>query len=553
MTKQIITWTLTALVLAASARPTAAARVCPGGRFVVEDVGGLARDGAGTTLTLGDGAAALEGLCPGAPVGVAVGHGGTTVRAAWDGCQGVAGRLRLKARIDGTCSTVVGVLRARRPPFRHRFVGHRNPACAEDPACHPAARCATSDDCGAGEFCAHRPGHCDGPGACVARPDVCTEESAPVCGCDGTTYENRCRAAAAGVSAAHAGRCGCADVMCSPGTRPVDTDGDGCPDACTAPCHDACDCYRNSEIGFPEPCPLDCATCDDYWRCEEGSCTAHCGPVPPEVRECVAPPVCHGNDDCPETSWCVGRPGSCDGPGVCQPRPEACTREHDPVCGCDGKTYPNACAAAAAGVRIASDRACECPAILCLPGTRPVDTDGDGCADGCRAPCDDVCDCERDPAIRSEDRCPMLCPTCGQYFTCDEGACVEHCGPIPPENLACHLPPTCGDDTDCARTPGACDAAAHGASVAARGPCPKRCGGIAGLPCGEHEVCELPPGMCGAADLQGRCVPVGDACPDLWHPVCGCDGATYGNDCERRRAGVQLDHAGACEPAAATE
>ena len=80
------------------------------------------------------------------------------------------------------------------------------------------------------------------------------------------------------------------------------------------------------------------------------------------------------------------------------------------------------------------------------------------------------------------------------------------------------------------------------------GSAPTVCGGIAGLPCEAGEVCELPKGECRSTDLQGVCVPLPTACPDLRAPVCGCDGTTYGNECERMTAGAQLAHAGPCGP-----
>jgi len=50
--------------------------------------------------------------------------------------------------------------------------------------------------------------------------------------------------------------------------------------------------------------------------------------------------------------------GAADAPGVCRVRPEICTMDYTPVCGCNGKTYSNACVANSNGVSVASKGEC---------------------------------------------------------------------------------------------------------------------------------------------------------------------------------------------------
>ena len=150
------------------------------------------------------------------------------------------------------------------------------PTCAEDAFCSfpPGANC----------------GRADVPGRCAPLPEACIEIFAPVCGCDGVTYDNSCFANAAGVSVETEGPCEPAEEQ---------------PVAC-------------GSRGLPE--------------CAEGSFCAF-----PASADC----------------------GRADAPGSCARRPEACIQLFDPVCGCDGLTYGNACSAASAGVSVAFAGSCE--------------------------------------------------------------------------------------------------------------------------------------------------------------------------------------------------
>jgi hypothetical protein len=237
--------------------------------------------------------------------------------------------------------------------------------------------------------------------------------------------------------------------------------------------------------------------CDDFCPRPDPDCVeeARCGPIPDGG--------CDAGETCDIRSCAVG------GTGVCVDTPGACTMIYDPVCGCDGETYGNDCERLMAGAALDHEGACEA----------------------------------------TPDQCGGFAGLlCAEGETCDIRMCaVDASGLCVPAPEACIeiYDPVCGCDgetygNDCERLMAG---AALDHEGACGGPEPNECGPFPDGACPEGQVCDIH--FCGLG-AGGVCVPAPDACAEIYAPVCGCDGETYGNDCERLMAGTALDHEGTC-------
>lgn len=64
--------------------------------------------------------------------------------------------------------------------------------------------------CASGTYCKLSTGQCtiaDAGGVCTTPPSDCPDTREPVCGCDGVTYRNACKASQAQQSIAYSGGC----------------------------------------------------------------------------------------------------------------------------------------------------------------------------------------------------------------------------------------------------------------------------------------------------------------------------------------------------------